>query len=278
MQADPNSLDTERVDEQTLPPPELIQRISVGILSDISLAFYLAWYNVRHRYARSVIGPFWITFQTAIFVVCVGFVFSAISQADVREFMPYFAISFVLWNLLAGSTNNATVELIGAGGFVKDRGLPAYVMFLQCFFRHLLFLAHNIVVPLLLFLILGGVSIWGLVMAIPGLVVFAAVTLCTTLIAGSLATRFRDVQPLIESVVNLAFLVSPIMWKPDLVEGREYILHYNPIVHLLAIWREPLLNHEVPWGSWGISLTILAVLSLIAGYALIQLNRSAFWI
>ncbi len=255
-----------------------VEKSPPGVVNDIKLAFFLAVYDVRHRYARSIIGPFWITLQTAFFVGCIGFVFSAISAVSTRDFLPYFAISFVLWSFLSGSTNNSTTTLLDAGGFIKDRGLPAYVFFLQCFFRHLLFLAHNIAVPILLFVFLGGTTFFRVIAAIPGLVIFAGVTLCLSLVVGSLATRYRDVQPVVESLMNLAFLASPIMWKPDLLSGREFLLHYNPVVHLLAVWRDPMLNGVMPWGSFAISLMFLAVLASLAWYALTQLRNAPFWI
>jgi lipopolysaccharide transport system permease protein len=250
----------------------------LSLLNHIKLSFFLAWYDVRHRYARSVLGPFWITLQTAIFAGCIGFVFSAISNVSVREFLPYFTVSFVLWSFLSGTTNNATTILLGAGGFIKDRGIPAYVFYIQCFFRHLLFLAHNIAVPIALFLLLGGTSLWGMFAAIPGLIIYTAVTLCLSIVAGVIATRYRDAQPIVESLINLAFLASPIMWKPHVVAGREYLLDYNPVVHLLAIWREPLLDGTIPWGSFKVSLIVLAVLMVLAGFAITRLKNAAFWI
>lgn len=247
-------------------------------LNYVSLAFFLAWYDVRHRYARSVIGPFWITLQTAIFVGCIGFVFSAISRVDVVEFLPYFAISFVLWQFLAQSTTNATTTLLGSGEFIKSRGLPAWVFFVQCYFRHLLFLAHNAVVPLALFLVLGGATMTSVMMAIPGLLLFAAVALCVSLCAGVIATRYQDAQPVIESLVQLAFLASPIMWKPHIIEDRQYLLDFNPVVHLLNVWREPLLNQVMPWNSFAIVLGILAILLVMTWIAVRSLRAAAFWI
>lgn len=255
-----------------------IQKSPPGVWNEIKLAYFLAWYDVRHRYTRSIIGPFWITLQTAIFIACIGFVFSAISNVTIQDFLPYLSISFIMWNLLAGATNNATTALIGAGGFIKDRGLPAYIFFIQCFFRHILFLAHNIVVPIVLFIALGASSVVGVLMAIPGLLIFMAVTLSLSLVVGSLATRYRDAQPLVESAMNLAFLASPIMWKPHLVAGREYILDYNPVVHLLAIWRDPMLDGTMPWHSFAISLGILLVLSFLTAFAINRLRNAAFWI
>lgn len=272
-----DSVETIGTDVGGKPLPR-VKRSPAGIRNNIKLAFFLAWYDVRHRYARSVIGPFWITLQTAIFAGCIGFVFSAISNVSVQDFLPYFAISFVMWTLLSGATNNATTTLLGAGGFIKDRGIPAYVFYVQCFFRHLLFLAHNIAVPAILFIFLGGTSFFRIIASIPGIVIFMLVTLCLSLVAGTLATRYRDVQPLVESLMNLAFLASPIMWKPHLVAGREYLLDFNPVVHLLAIWREPLLNGVMPWFSFGISLSILMVLALMTWFAVTRLKNAAFWV
>jgi lipopolysaccharide transport system permease protein len=46
-----------------------------------------------------------------------------------------------------------------------------------------------------------------------------------------LCLRFRDVQPLVGNVVQVAMFVTPILWPPDSLEGsnRLIFVDLNPI-------------------------------------------------
>ena len=46
---------------------ESVQRIPV--------AWLLAVLSIKHRYERSLLGPFWITFSQAVYIVVIAFVF-----------------------------------------------------------------------------------------------------------------------------------------------------------------------------------------------------------
>ena len=67
----------------------------------------LAWYDIRQRYRRSVLGPFWITLSTAIMILALGYLWTHIFKVDIPTFLPFFAAGtimlqsrLVLWNLL----------------------------------------------------------------------------------------------------------------------------------------------------------------------------------
>src|SRR5262245_23987268 len=49
----------------------------------------MGWSELRRRYRRSLLGPFWITISMAIFILLVGGLFSQLSGASLRGFMPY---------------------------------------------------------------------------------------------------------------------------------------------------------------------------------------------
>ncbi|MEA2755782.1 MAG: lipopolysaccharide transport system permease protein, partial [Aliidongia sp.] len=49
----------------------------------------LGWNDIRLRYRRSVLGPFWMTLSMAIFIVTLGLIYSRIFHAELRTFLPY---------------------------------------------------------------------------------------------------------------------------------------------------------------------------------------------
>jgi len=105
-----------------------------------------------------------------------------------------------------------------------------------------------------------------------------ACTLALSLVLGALATRFRDLKPIIESSLTLAFLASPIVWSPEMIDQKSTIMRLNPLTHLFAIWREPLSTGHVAMQSLIYVLACLAVLSVASVVTVAHLRKAAFWI
>jgi ABC-type polysaccharide/polyol phosphate export permease len=141
-----------------------------------------------------------------------------------------------------------------------------------------LFAMHNASVPLLLWLLLTPMHVAGIVEALPGLLVFIVCTFGLALVLGALATRYRDIKPIIESSLTLAFLSSPVVWTPEMVNRGSTVMRLNPLTHLFAIWREPLATGHVPTTSVGYVLACLAALALAAVVTFRHLGKAAFWI
>ena len=44
------------------------------------------------------------------------------------------------------------------------------------------------------------------------------------LLLGALCARFRDIPPIVGSVMQIAFYVSAVMWKPEIFHGHQRLL------------------------------------------------------
>ncbi|CCD99779.1 glycosyltransferase [Bradyrhizobium sp. STM 3809] len=249
-----------------------------GLLEPVRIAAALAWSDMRHRYVRSLLGPFWMSIQMAIMVAVLGSVVGHFSSTSMLSHLPMLALSLTAWTFLNSVVLDATTALQASASLIKDRALSPIVFLLQCCFRQLLFALHNSSVPLLLWLLLAPMDVAAALKAMPGLVLFVACTFALSLVLGALATRFRDLKPIIESSLTLAFLASPIVWSPEMVDRGSFIMRFNPLTHLFAIWRDPLTTGHVPAASVLYVVVVLAVLGLASVAAIGHLRKAAFWI
>jgi ABC-type polysaccharide/polyol phosphate export permease/glycosyltransferase involved in cell wall biosynthesis len=249
-----------------------------GLLGAVKIAAVLAWSDMRHRYVRSLLGPFWMSIQMAIMVAVLGSVIGHFSDGNAVSRLPMLALSLTAWTFLNGVVLDATTALQGSASLIKDRALPPVIFLLQCCFRQGLFALHNACVPLVLWLLLTPMNVGGALAALPGLLLYVACTLGLGLVLGALATRFRDVRPIIESTLMLAFLSSPIVWTPEMINHNSTITRINPLTHLFAVWRDPLASGHVPSASLIYVLVCLAALALAGAVTLSQLRKAAFWI
>jgi ABC-type polysaccharide/polyol phosphate export permease/glycosyltransferase involved in cell wall biosynthesis len=254
------------------PPP------ATAWFDSIRIAATLAWSDMRHRYVRSLLGPFWMSLQMAIVVAVLGSVIGQISNADVLSRLPMLALSMTAWTFLNSVVLDATTALQNSASLIRDRALPPVIFLLQCTFRQALFALHNACVPLVLWLILSPHDLSHGLAALPGLLLFVVCTFALSLVLGAMATRYRDLKPIIESTLMLAFLASPVIWSSDVISHRSTVMRLNPLTHLFAVWREPLTGSPVDPVSIAYVLVALALLIGASVLTLFHLRKAAFWI
>src|SRR5262249_60134259 len=61
----------------------------------------LAWHDIRIRYIRTMLGPFWISVSMAVFVFSLGFVYSAIFNTNYHQYLPFLTAGFLVWGLIS---------------------------------------------------------------------------------------------------------------------------------------------------------------------------------
>lgn len=251
---------------------------AAGWLESVRIAAALAWSDMRHRYVRSLLGPFWMSLQMAIVVAVLGSVIGQMSNADMMSRLPMLALSMTAWTFLNSVVLDATTALQNSASLIRDRALPPVIFLLQCTFRQGLFALHNASVPLILWLLLSPHDLSHALAALPGLLLFVTCAFALSIVLGALATRYRDLKPIIESTLMLAFLASPVIWSAEMINHRSTVMRLNPLTHLFAVWREPLAGGHVDATSIVYVLVALALLLCASVLTLVHLRKAAFWI
>jgi lipopolysaccharide transport system permease protein len=145
--------------------------------------------------------------------------------------------------------------------------------------RHVIILAHNAVVVVVLVLWSGPNWSINNLWAIPGLLVFGAAVLMLSVPVAVLCTRFRDLPQIVNNVLQMAFFFTPIFWRPDTLRNYRWVADYNPIALLIDIVRLPLLGTAPEAQMWIWSIAIL-VSSIVFGAWLLGRygHRLAYWL
>src|SRR6476661_5421011 len=109
----------------------------------------LGWQDIKQRYRRSKIGPFWITISTGVLIGSMGPLYGKLLQQDISSYFPYLAIGFVTWMFISGLIIDGCNAFTGAEGYIKEVKLPLTVHVLRVVWKNLLMFAHNAVIVLL---------------------------------------------------------------------------------------------------------------------------------
>ena len=60
----------------------------------------LAWQEIKQRYSRSVIGPFWITLSTGVLVAAMGPLYGVLLGQNVAGYIQHLAVSLIIWSFI----------------------------------------------------------------------------------------------------------------------------------------------------------------------------------
>jgi lipopolysaccharide transport system permease protein len=157
--------------------------------------------------------------------------------------------------------------------------LPYTLYALRIAFRNSLVAAHSLPIILLVFLVFGHVPGPEAFLAIFGLLLIGINMLAAGLLLGMICARFRDIPPIVANLVQLAFFVSPILWKPELLGDAMVWMALNPLYALLETVRGPLVEGGGPPLAWVAAVFYTALhVSLAASLFVRFRSRIAFWV
>ena len=243
----------------------------------------LGWQDIRRRYRRSVLGPFWLTISMGMLVALLGTLYGTLLKVEIADYVPFLALGFIVWTLISGLIIDGCTVFISADGIIKQTNLPLSFHVYRRVWCNVLTFFHNsviFVVVAALFAIWPG---WIGLLALPGLVLLCLNGIWVGLLLGIVSARFRDVPPIVASLVRILFFVTPIIWMPELMPGRArmlaLVLDFNPLFHLVSLVRAPLLGQAPGLVSWlaGVGITLggwLLAFEVLRRYR----RRIAYWV
>jgi ABC-type polysaccharide/polyol phosphate export permease len=239
----------------------------------------LAWMEIKQRYRRSLLGPFWLTISTGALIGGMGPLYGRLMGADLTTYFPYLAISFILWLFMASIINEATNTFIGAEAYIKQLKLPLTVHVLRMVWRNFIIFAHNLVILGLVLLVYPPTFSWALLIAPVGWFLIALNGVWVGIVLGLLSARFRDIPQVIGSVVQVAFFLTPVMWKREMLGRHAWTVEFNPFYHFLEIGRAPFFG-AIPTGTTWLAISAIT----LGGFTIAMIlftrfrGRIAFWV
>jgi len=255
-----------------------LEDISSGI-RQTSLWWELGRSDLRTRYRRTVLGPFWMTLGMAITVGGLGVVWSTIFGINVNEFFPYLTSGMITWQFMAGALSEGSNTFTGHSGIITGKKMPLTIHALRISIRNLINFFHNLIVFIAVASIFGvDITIWSIAF-IPGIILLLMNYVWFCLLMGVIGARYRDVPALMGPLIFILFLVTPVMWKPTMLGRSQLLAELNPLTHFLEIIRNPMLGQAPDLTSYGI-VVIITTLGWISAFLVFRKfrNRIVFWL
>jgi ABC-type polysaccharide/polyol phosphate export permease len=239
----------------------------------------LGWNDIRRRYRRSILGPFWLTISMSLLAAALGSLYAHIFHTDIETYLPYLTLGFIVWGFISTSVKESCQAFWSQGDLIKQIRVPFSVHVLCIVWSNFIVFFYTIIIIVPIWLWFRHWPGATALLAIAGLAVISLNLVWIGIVLAVLNTRFRDVAQLVETVLQIAVFATPIMWPVSALGERTFIADVNPIYHLLELVRAPLQG-EVPSAlSWIVSLAAAVAGLLLAALLLRRVERRiVYWL
>ncbi|WP_345494696.1 galactan export ABC transporter permease subunit Wzm/RfbD [Nocardia callitridis] len=248
----------------------------------------LGWQDIKQRYRRSVLGPFWITIATGLQATAMGLLYSTLLNQPLGDYLPYVTVGLIVWQVIAASIQEGSEVFIANEGLIKQLPSALSVHIYRLVWRQFLFFAHNAVIYALLFFAfaLWHKLDWSVLLVIPALALLFLNAMWVSIVFGIFATRYRDIGPILSSTTLMLFVLTPVMWTTKALESqidgassRTRLVEIVPTFHYLEIVRAPLLGDPSALRHWVIVGVITVIGWAVAVLAMKQFrSRVPYWV
>ena len=239
----------------------------------------MGWQDIRQRYRRSVLGPFWLTLNMGLMVLGLGILYAGLFGQPVDTYLPFLTLGFIVWALLSGVLIEGTTVFIGADNVIRQISVPHSVFIYRMLWRNVIILGHNIWIYVAVAIVFGvwpgAAGLW----ALPAIAIICINGVWVGLLLGAASARFRDIPQFVSNLIPVFFLLTPVLWRPEQVPNRAAFVLFNPFYHFVEIVRMPLLGTPPPLLSWlvVIGITIAGWAATLAFFTRYR-GRIAYWL
>ena len=251
----------------------------VGGFGSWRMWWMLAKNDVVRRYRRSRLGQFWVTLSMAVMIFGMGAVYSTLFNQHMADYLPHLGTGLVLWGLIASTINECCSSFTENEGIMRQVALPRFTYLLRTVARNVFISAHNLIILPLVFVVCGTPLDWHILLFVPGLILVLANLAWVGYLLAILSTRFRDIPQIIASIIQVAFFLSPVMFKPSQLRVDHPVLVLNPFASMLDVMRAPLLGTVPSATSYLILIGLFIAGSLVSlAFAGKYSPRVVYWL
>jgi ABC-type polysaccharide/polyol phosphate export permease len=215
----------------------------------------LGWQETKRRYRRTMIGPFWTTLSLGIFIFTLGLVWAQLWKQDSKIYLPFLCSGMLVWVMLSTIMTEGCAVFTAAEGLIKQLRFPYTLLACSVVWRNFIVFLHNLLIFILVAIYAQVPLTRHSFLVVPGLLLVFLNGIWVVTLLGLLCSRFRDMQQIVTSILQVAMFVTPILWTAQQLGPRfTKFVDYNLLFHYVEIVRAPLLGQAPSDWSWFVTV------------------------
>lgn len=229
----------------------LLQLQGRSVLSQIRYAWHTRrvwWFTAtartKARFVRTKLGSLWLGLTNLLSIAVLAAVYGTVFKVqDIKHYAVYLGVGMVLWTSLSGAISSAPNLFEHSRENINNINIPPifyaleeWAFQLQTFGQSLLMVILGLsffepqLIPNLLFF------------GIPGLFNLVVFMFWLPLIVCLLGARYKDLYQLVPIVLQLVFLLSPILYTKKSLGVYAWIATFNPLYQAFGPLRDAMIH------------------------------------
>jgi lipopolysaccharide transport system permease protein len=202
------------------------------------LVYFLAWRDIKVRYAQTLLGAAWALFQPLALVLVFTFAFRNLANIQTEDVpYPVFALAgVVFWTFFSRAVLQGSDSLVANAALLTKIYCPRILIPVAAIVAGIVDLLLSLALFLVFAAIYGYYPTWKTVLVIPVLVVGFLFATGVTLLLSAINVRYRDVRHGLPFLVQLWLFLSPIAYPLT-----NPLFGLNPLVGIIDAFRWALL-------------------------------------
>lgn len=214
--------------------------------------WHLALSDIRARFRRSYLGIIWAILNPLLLTALLTLVMSFVFKSQPLSYATYVFSGLVVWTVITDAGNCGCDTFIRAESYIKQFKHPMLIYPLRTVIVSLIYMLYGFIGLLVWIAIrhpmhLLEAGIW----LIPGVTMLLLVALPVSILCGVTNTKFRDFSQMLTLIFQAIWYASPIFISADVLLKSKHLyvlVDYNPVYHLLELFRAPMLYGHAPSG------------------------------
>ena len=236
-----------------------------GIWDYRELLLFLAWRDLKTRYAQTTIGFAWAIVQPVAMMLMFTLVFSNFAKLP-SDGVPYpiFAYAALLpWGYFSRSLDKSSFSMVAESNLISKVYFPRIIVPISATLVGLVDFAIAFLLLLVMMAFYGVMPSWEVLFMPMFLLLTMLTSLAVSLWLAALFVRFRDIAAAMPLVTQLWMFASPVVYPASLVpEQWKWLYNLNPMAGVIEGFRWTLLKTPPP-GLDRIAVTVVFISALL---------------
>jgi ABC-type polysaccharide/polyol phosphate export permease len=249
-----------------------VPRALAGLWEKRWLAVYFVRGELSHSYRDSFLGLLWLVLNPLLMISLYTLVFSEILGLRFNRgggpinFGLYLYCGLLPFSIFSDTVSQSVTTVKKNAGLIQKVVFPLEILPISTAVTNLVTKLVGVSTLVVVFALLYGAVQPTLLLLPLVLIPQMAFTLGLGLMAAVFGAYVPDVKETLRTFLRALFFVTPIIWPPSIVpEKFRFVVDYNPLAHLVEVYRDLILRGELPGLTASLWFSLLAAVVLAAG-------------
>lgn len=265
----------------------IIRLIFIGSIEVYKALFFykafllLASLDIKLRYRRSTLGPLWITLTTTFFILFLSMLWSKILDVEITSFFVNFSFGYIFWLWILAVVSDSTNGFLFEKTYLMQNKIPPVIFVFRHFVKNFYIFLHNLILILVIALFFVNPTFISFLLFLLHFFIVSLSIFSLSLALTCLCTRFHDLNPIVNSLMQIIFFSTPILWPEEKLRdlGYDFFIDFNPFAQWISLLKAPISGVFFDFSDYLIPFAFMVMFVLLAFYIVGRSkNKITLWL